>query len=107
MMMISDITPVENSSLMIRWKRRKLLPECVSVSRKKRVATPMRHTALMTRWPIPLIALTAGIVSVFQIQVLTVITAGIMERHRAVHLAIHELVHKFFIRSADLVGRSL
>src|SRR3989339_1676088 len=107
MIMISDITPVENNSLMIRWKRRKPLPECVRMSRKKRDATPMRHTALITRWPIPLNALTAGIVSVFQIQVVAVITAGVMERHRAIHLAMHKLVHKFFIRSADFIGRSL
>src|SRR3989338_1838053 len=73
---------------------------------KKRVATPMRHTALTVRWPIPLIALTAGIVSALQIQVLAVITAGIMEWHGAVHLAIHQLVHKFFIGSADFVRRS-
>src|SRR5574340_1595410 len=107
MMMMSDITPVENNSLMTRWKRRKLLPECVNVSMKKRVATPMRHTILTARWPIPLIALTAGIVSAPQIQVLTVITAGIMEGHRTIHLAMHELVHKILARCADLVGRPL
>src|SRR5574340_68992 len=107
MMMMSDITPVENSSLMTRWKRWKLLPECVSVSRKNRVATPMRHTALTVRWPIPLNALPAGIVSASQIHVLTVVAAWIMEWHRTVHLAVHELVHELPARGADFIGRSL
>ena len=68
---------------------------------------PMRHTALIERCPTTLIVFENGIMmSGSQIQILAVITAGIMERHRAIHLAMHKLMHKILVRSANFIGRS-
>src|SRR5450756_125678 len=41
-----------------------------------------------------------------QIQILAVVTAGVMEWHRAVHFSMHELMHKIPVRCPNLIGCS-
>src|SRR5512139_2809496 len=104
-MMISDSTPVKYISRMVRPKRRNAVPECSSITPKKRAAKPMRHTlciVLLPRFSIVCLSTESS-----QPQVVHVGRRRIMERHRAVGLAVHELVHVRQPGRADLGGGAL
>src|SRR5688572_31294712 len=85
--------------------RLKLVPECDSVSAKKRVAYPSRSTPSMARRPTPLTSMIAPRSNKLELR--REIAARILERDRTVRLAPHELVHERIRRSAHLRGSAM
>src|SRR5574340_1177029 len=104
-MMMSDSTPLKYISRMVRPKRRNAVPECSSITRKKRAAKPMRPTlwiVLLPRFSIVCLSTQPS-----EPQVVRIGRRRIVERHRAVRLAMHELVHVGQPRGADFLSRTL
>src|SRR5437868_1829325 len=111
MMMMSDSTPVKYTSRITRRKRLRLVPEEATTSAKKRVITPTRQMPSMKLAPrrssgrrtrsstrgSPRGEPHVGLVR----------TRGVVERHGALGLAVHELPDERVRGFADLVGRAL
>src|SRR4030065_2231426 len=90
-MMMSESTPVKYISRMVSPKRRNAVPDCHSTATKKRTAKPMRQTACTVRFPRFSIDRLSTLFS--QSQVVGIGRRRLVERNRAVGLAMHELVH--------------
>src|SRR5574340_1621569 len=104
-MMMSDSTPLKYISRMVRPKRRNAVPECSSITRKKRAAKPMRPTlciVLLPRFSIVCLSTQSS-----EPQVVRIGWRRIMERYRAVSLTMHELVHVGQPGRTDLGSRPL
>src|SRR6476659_3072079 len=107
MMMMSESTPLKYTSLITRRKRLKLVPEEASTSHRKRAMVPARQTPSITLWPRrPSGRRISSTRASRQSHVLRVRRRGVVERHRPVGLAVHELLNVRQLALADLVGRA-
>src|SRR5512139_2556460 len=104
-MMISDSTPVKYISRMVRPKRRNAVPECSSITPKKRAAKPIRHTVCIVL--LPRVSIVCLSTESSQPQVVHVGRPRIMKRHRNAGLPVKELVHVRQPTRADLSGDAL
>src|SRR5690348_5110025 len=111
MMMMSDSTPVKYTSRITRRKRLKLVPDEDSTSPKKRAITPMRQMPSMKLAPRRSSGRrtrsSTGASPGGEAHVGGVGARGIVERHRPLGLAVHELPDERVRGFADLRGRAL
>ena len=98
-MMMSESTPLKYTSRITRRKRRKLVPEEARTTKKNRAIEPARQTFSMKLWPTRTrVRRTRSSMGRLRARlrephVLVIGGRRIVERHRAVDLPVHELVH--------------
>src|ERR1700752_962683 len=108
MVITSESTPLKYTSRITRRKRAKLVAEAAITRQKKRAMVPTRQMPSMKLWPRRASGRRTSSMGVrLQPHVGRVGSRGIVDRHRAVGLAAHELAHVRERGAADLPGRAL
>src|SRR4051812_36121397 len=73
-------------------------------SPKKRVMEPKRQMPFTTLWPRRPMALFTSTTASLEPRIRRPWPSRIVERHRTIRLAVHELLHVCAARAADLIG---
>src|SRR3954463_6497481 len=103
MMMMSESTPLKYTSRITSRKRLKLVPDEATTRPKKRAMVPTRQTPLITLWPSRARGFrTSSMAGSHEAHVVRIRRGRVVEGHRPVGFAVHELLHVRHVALADL-----